>query len=242
MSDEDRIHPATPARQQQAWRDGDYAKSHELAASLHLLGGLLVAGGLFGTIANWLQKTTLTIYSTPSNFILKTDDVVGQLQSILYSCLPILGSTGALIVLLSIAAHWCQTGVVLTGNRISPDMYRLSPAHWFSQVFSRTGVITTLIGVAKVLLILTVMFASCWINRDSFLCLGTLPIDQLGSAILKLALLICGQLALVLLIGSGFDYWIKYLRYQSRIQMTDQQLREEQKMQSRKTPQKPKTR
>lgn len=237
MSDsEDRIHPATPARQQQVWRDGDFAKSYELASAIQLLGGLLVAAVLFGSLATWLKSVIQTAYSGP---LISTQQVatalLPKLQSLLYSSAPVIGSIGILLMLVAIISHWCQTGVVVLGNKVSPDIHRLSPGHWFSRLFSRSNFVSTLICIPKILLTLSVMFGGCWIYRDSFFELGSLPADQLGGAILKLALIVCAQVGLVLLIGSGVDYWMRYLNYQTRIQMTDQELREENRMQTRKS-------
>lgn len=233
---EDRIHPATPARQQQVWRDGDFAKSYELASAIQVLGGLLVAAGLFGTLAAWLKSVIQATYSAPlisSEQI--TTTLMPNLQSLFFSSAPVIGSIGTLLIVVAVFSHWCQTGVVLLGNKISPDVQRLSPQHWFFRLFSRSSFVSTLICVPKILLILAVMFGGCWIYRDSFFVLGTLPADQLGGAIFKLALLIGAQAGIVLLIGSGIDYWMKYLSYQTRIQMTDQELREETKLQTRKS-------
>jgi flagellar biosynthesis protein FlhB len=237
MSDsEDRIHPATAARQQQCWREGDFAKSYELASAIQLLGGLLVAAALFGTLAVWLKSVIRQVYSVPlfSTEQISTD-LIPKLQSLLYSSAPVVGSIGVLLMMVAVISHWCQTGVVVLGNKLSPDVHRLSPGHWFFRLFSFSSFVSTLICVPKILLTLVVVFGGCWLYRDSFFELGSLPVDQLGGAIFALALMICAQAAIVLLIGSAIDYWMKYLAYSSRIQMTDQELRDETRMQTRKS-------
>ena len=47
----DQVHPASPARREQARRDGDHAKSHELAAAVQMIGAVGVAYLTFGPLA-----------------------------------------------------------------------------------------------------------------------------------------------------------------------------------------------
>ena len=58
MTDE-RNHPASPMRRDQARRDGDIPKSFELAGALHLLGALTVAFLMLGGIGKWLKTGRL---------------------------------------------------------------------------------------------------------------------------------------------------------------------------------------
>jgi flagellar biosynthesis protein FlhB len=233
MSDvsEDRIHPATPARQQTIWRDGDFARSFELAAAIQLLGGLLIALTLFGSLGSWLKTMMLAAYSTPDR---KVESIVGEIQSILFSSLGILSVIGIATVGVGILSHWCQTGLVFLGNKLSPDVSRLSPRQWFAKLFSGGNLVVTGTCLPKILCVLMVLVGGCWIYREQFFALGSLPANELGEAILNLTLVICGPVGGVLLIGAGVDYWMKYRSYQKRIRMTDQELREETKMQSRK--------
>jgi flagellar biosynthetic protein FlhB len=234
-SSDDRIHPATPARQQTIWRDGDFAKSFELAASIQLIGALVVAVALFRNLAGWLKSMMLTTYSTASlTTTLSTTDLISQLQSLLFSSLGIIGLIGTCLVVVNLLAHWSQTGIMLLGNKVSPDIAKLSPGNWLAKLFSRSNLIFTLLCLPKIVIALAAMAGGYWVYRDQFFQLGTLPADEMGGAILKLTLTICGAVAGVLLIGSSIDYWMKYMSYQNRIRMTEQELREEAKMQSRK--------
>lgn len=237
MSDsaDDRIHPATPARQQTVWRDGDFAKSFELAAAVQLIGCLVVAVSLFGYLADWLKSVMLSAYSRVSiSAETSAGEWVSQTQTLLFSSIGVLGMIGLCLLIVSVLSHWLQTGIVFLGNKVSPDVGRLSPRHWLAKLFSQGNLVFTFICLPKIVLALAVMVGGCWIGRDQFFEVAMLPADELGGGILRLTLAICGPVAAVLVVGAGIDYWMKYLAYQNRIRMTEQELREETKMQSRK--------
>ena len=230
---EDQIHPATPARQEIARRDGDFAKSLELAAAVQMLGALLVAYLLFGPLATWVQQATIKIWSRPlfrnENRLAESCE---QVQELIFSSILVVAPIGLLLIGCGLASHWCQTGPTFLASKPVPDLHRLAPTHWFQRVFSLSAMATLIVGLPKSILAIGVMVASCWFNRQSFLELGRLPGDQIVGAIFQLVLMISSHVAGTLLIGSILDYGFKYLGFQQRIRMTDQQLRDEARMQN----------
>ncbi len=230
---DDQIHPATPARQETARRDGDFAKSFELATAVQMLGALLVAYLLFGPLAIWVQQATIKIWSRPISLSeIGLTESCEQVQEFIFSSMLVAAPIGLLLIGIGLVSHWCQTGPIFLSSKPVPDLSRLAPTHWFQRLFSLSTLATLLMGVPKTILAIGVMVASCWFNRQSFLELGLLPGDQILGAIFQLVLLVSCHVVGVLLIGSALDYGFKYLSFQQRIMMTDQQLRDEARMQN----------
>ena len=230
---DDQIHPATPARQELTRREGNFAKSFELAAAAQLLGALVVAYLLFGSLATWVQQATIKIWSRPLLTTgTRTAESYEQMQGLIFAGVLALAPIGLLLMGFGLVAHWCQTGPVFLSNQPTPDFNRLAPTHWFHRLFSLSTISTLFVGLPKSILACGVMFASCWFNRQQFLALGLLPGDQLLGAIFQLVLLVSSQVVATLLVGSVLDYGFKHLSFQRRIMMTDQQLRDEARMQN----------
>ncbi len=232
---EDRIHAATPTRQQSFWREGQFVKSFELAAAVQIIGGLIVAGLMLGSIGQWMKTEFLTIWSEP--FSVGTDSsslAIQKIQTVAWSLLAIIVPFGLLMMVMGVLANWFQTGPVFLPGHVRPEMGRVSPRHWFARMFSWSGLGLPLICVPKIVLALVVMMVCMWMFRDSFFELGTLTPDKLMDAIFRLTLRICGCVAATLLLLSGVDYFFKALEYQRRIRMTDQELRDEERMQNRR--------
>lgn len=238
LETEERIHPASPARQQAAHREGDFAKSQQISAAIQLIGGLLVAVLLLEPLFQWLSWLSVDVWSQPWTGLSddaetsRGEDPIARLQQIilglLVACAPIL----CLMFGIGVLSHWCQTGPLFLPHKIGLDWNRINPLHWFSQTFSVSGWSQPLIYLPKFFLALTVMGFSAWNQRQRFQEIALLPPDEIGSATCYLILSICAHVAGTLLVAALLDYWVKHLAFQKRIQMSDQQLRDEAKMQN----------
>jgi flagellar biosynthesis protein FlhB len=234
----DQIHPATPARREMARRDGDFAKSFELAASLQMLGIIVVAWLLFDPLATWLKQATTEAWSpqlsSQSITQISRHEFNDQIRRWIFSSFTVLAPIGALLLGFGIFAHWCQTGPLFLSGKLTPDLHRLAPTNWFQRLFSIDTLAFPLIGLPKSVVALGAMFASGWFNRSSFLELGTKPIDEMVTGMFQLVLTVSLQVAVVLVIASVLDYGLKQFSFQHRIRMTEQQLRDEARTQTRR--------
>ena len=79
---------------------------------------------------------------------------------------------------------------------------------------------------------LSVLVSTIWIQRNDFFILSNGPADGLVAKLFSLILTITLHVAFALLVTSTADYWLKFASYQRRIRMTDQQLRDELRMQN----------
>lgn len=235
---QDRIHPATPARQQSARQDGEFAKSQQVSAAIQIIGGLVVAVFLLEPLVSWLATFSTDIWSQPwTSLNLRqggnvADEVVNQLQQTIFSFLIAILPMGILLVGIGVLSHWCQTGPILLPGKPNPDISRLNPRQWFEQMFSVSGWTQPFIGLPKVMLALSVMVFAAWKQHERFFELGILPPDQIVRSLFYLIVAVSGQVAVTLFVASLLDYWLKHLAYQNRIKMSDQQLREEARMQN----------
>jgi flagellar biosynthetic protein FlhB len=229
----DRIHPATPARRQQARRDGESAKSLELVAAIQMLGALAIAYLLFGPLAEWMSVITTNFWSVSDvNINSKTSDLVYEIQAMVLGGLAVVAPIFVLLFLLGIASHWIQTGPLFNGGQLAADVGRLSPARWLASLFTWRSLSFPLLGLPKAMLAMAVMIACCWYSRDQFFSIGALPADAMVIAMFCLVLKTCFSVAFTLFAISLCDFGLKYIGFQRRIRMTDQELRDEMRMQN----------
>ena len=230
---DDQVHPATPARREQARRDGEFAKSHELAAAIQMLGAIGIAFLLFGQLGNWMQQmTTATWGQTRLQISLTSTEIGHQLSGLIFSSLSVIAPIGLMLIGVGILSHWCQTGPVFVTNKLAPDPNRIAPANWFRRLFSLSTLAFPLVGIPKSILAIVVMCSSCWLNRQSFFILANYPANEMVQRLFELVLTVSAHVAFALLLASIVDYGLKYLSFQKRLQMTDQQLRDELRMQN----------
>ncbi len=227
-SNGDQIHAASPTRRERARREGDFAKSYELSAAVQMVGVLLVAYLLFDQVGNWLQYSTTEIWSNHQVLTsAQPSDITGMLSKLIFSSLGALVPLLVLFMLVGFASHWVQTGPVFLANKVTPDLARLAPTHWSKRLFSLGTLAFPLVGFPKTVLAAVVAAASCWINREQFFELGMYSADQMVQKMFFLVLQVCSHVAALLLLASVLDYGLKYLSFQKRIRMSDQELRDE---------------
>jgi flagellar biosynthetic protein FlhB len=230
---EDQVHAATPARREQARRDGDIPKSFELAAALQMIGALAAAYLLMGQIGHWLKGwTTKTWSEAGSNLSVTPGEVTHQLQSTMNGVLGVLLPMMALLMLIGIASHWLQTGPLFLSSRLSPQASRLGPENWKRQVFSISSLAFLFVGIPKIVIAVIVLGTSAWYQRSDLFLLASYPTDAMVAKMFALILTITFHVALALLITSAADYGLKFAGHQRRIKLTDQQLRDELRMQN----------
>jgi len=242
---DDQIHPATPTRRLQAAREGNFAKSFELAAAVQMLGGIAIAYLMFGQIGNWLRKSTTEVWSHDPISLAKianstsipinqqvTEQITGQLSGLMFSSLAVIAPLGLMLVGVGVVSHWCQTGPVCLTKNLAPDAGRMSPVRWFGRLFSWSTFSFPVVGLPKAALAVCVMGASCYLNRELFYELGGYAADEMVRRLFSLVMLVCTHVAAVLLVASLFDYGLKWASHERRLRLTEQQLREEQRMES----------
>ena len=235
----DRNHPATPTRREQARRDGDFAKSTELAAAIQMLGATLVGFLLLGGVALWLRDFTRQWYQRAissqvesSAAIESGEEMAQQLSVTLLDLVTALAPVLILLMLISIVSHWIQSGPTFIAGKASPDLTRVSPGRWWRRMFSARTLATPFVGVPKTLIAVAVAIASGWAYRNQFFELANWPADVMVTKLFGLVLMISFFISLSLLVTAMLDWAVNWYSREQRLRMTDQQLRDELRMQN----------
>lgn len=232
-SSDDQIHDASPARLQQARRDGDIAKSFELAAALQMMGALLACYLLLSNVGTWIQNwTTQSWASAGTQLSIEAPELTSQLQNLVGLVFMTLAPLLVVLLLIGVCSHWLQTGPLFIANKAIPDVERLGPGNWKQKMFSLEGLAFLFVGLPKTAIALGVLCLSSWGHRNQFFELAGYPADVLVRNLFCLVLTIVFHVALALFLTSLADYWLRYVSHQRRLRMTDQQLRDELRMQN----------
>ena len=228
----EQVHPATPSRLQQARQDGQLVKSFELAGAIQLVGGLfalfLLAGSVGSSIVNWTRSSWQTAIGSQSDQIMDVELGQQWLMSFLGVVAPLL----VLLFLLSIVAHWIQTGPFFSARMVAPRPERVSPLNWWRKLFSLQTAGTPFVVLPKATVSFAVAGWVCWVNRMQVFELSGAPVELMAQQLFGLVLKVSLTVAVVLLIFSLIDYVFHRLSFLRRMRMTDQQMRDEMRMQN----------
>lgn len=222
--DEDRQHPATPARLKQAREEGDSAHSHELAFAIQMVAGLAALWFSAASIGNGLRQSTIALWSSTS-ISANRDTIVHSSQSFLWMTMKLLLPFLVAIFVVGTLGHLLQTRFLVNRPKLSPE--RISPMTWFGNIFSIRGLGQFTISFPKILVGLGAGVGTIWIYRESIFALGGMPTNLFAASLLKITSITGMSVAVSLLFCSLFDYAIHWYGFQQRNRMTDQELREE---------------
>jgi flagellar biosynthetic protein FlhB len=227
---EDRTEDASQTRRDE-WRDeGRVFQSRELVGALILLAatGALYYGGQWVAMGFWsvfessfqeVQRLSQSEWSIPL--------IMAIGKFILKSMFMILGPLGITAMLVSVGATVAQTGFVWTSKPMELDPQKIDPMQGLSRILSIDGVVEMLKATLKFLVISVVAFiilkkqiaeaGGLWGSDSQSLArfLGTNLISILFA------------MGLAMLALAGADYAWQRFRYEQKIRMTKQEVKEE---------------
>lgn len=233
MSDSgERIHEATPQRLQAAHAEGDIAKSFELAASLSILGAIAAAYLTFAQIGNWLSVWTMESWQRAGhNIDASSLSMVKGTQSLIYATVGVLLPFLLMVFFVAMASHWTQTGPIWLPGLLSPKASRLGPSRWLGQIKLSRIMSSTVLGLPKIVVGFAVMLTGLWGNRVALMSLANDPADVLVQDMFALVVRISLMVVVALLLLGGIDFAINWFAHRRRHMMTEQEMRDENRMQ-----------
>lgn len=230
---EERTEEPTQHRRDELKKEGDVMQSREIVGVALLLattGALYGASrwslggvwGLFqesfgeidrlGKMTSWDSKTILSI----ARFAMR-------------AFAWIVAPVAAAGVAASIVSSWIQTGMVWTTRPLEPNLEKLDPSKGFGRIFSMDGVFEMGKSIFKFIGVTAAVwpFFRRWMRESGGLYGAEAPglAVFLGSHLIKI-LFVTGLAMFVL---AGIDYAFQRFRYEKRIRMTKEELRQERK-------------
>jgi flagellar biosynthesis protein FlhB len=154
---------ATPRKLEKSRKQGQIAKSEDLAGALSVLVGMLATMALVPWFAREFAGLFLAVersFERLDHATMKALWLEGLQLAVLVSLAPLLIAT---------AVHkfslWLQTGTVLSWDPVMPKMERINPAAGFKRIFSMRTVVTlvqmllktAIVGAAVVLVCLRIL-------------------------------------------------------------------------------------
>ena len=220
---EDRTQAATERRRQQARDDGEAPLSHELVVASGLAAATLVlalgAPALTAALGVRLKHLLTDLGAAPG------DALQDAGMALLLATLPFL----AAVLVAGSGAVLLQTGWLLRGKALAPDLSRLDPRRGLRRLFGLDNAAEAAKSLAKV----GVLAWATWraladalpgVMSASMRQPGAL-LDQLARDVLHLFLLVLGCQAGIALLDAA---WV-HMRFNRRLRMSRQEIKHEQR-------------
>ncbi|MBU3126632.1 fused FliR family export protein/FlhB family type III secretion system protein [Clostridium tagluense] len=222
---------ATPKKKSDSKKKGQVAKSKELSSTITLLTSTLLLIMLGAYILDTLKgvmiiflENYLTLIVTEETF--RTVLFVSIIKFGLL-LLPIMVP----IMIMGVVASLMQSGFILTGEPLKPDLKKLSPISGFKKIFSTRSLVDLLKNLAIVTTIGIVAYNFIKDNYLQMMNYGSLKIEAILVVFGKLVIDIFFKIAIIMLIISVIDFAYQKYKHNKELKMSMQEVKEEYKQQ-----------
>lgn len=228
---ESKTEEATPRKLSEARKKGDVARSPDVAQALSLCGAMaviLTAGGWF---AQTMATQLLPFIAMPHAMIGGLEAGAGVEIGVkaLWITAPFLGAVMLATILGGVGGNLAQSGLMFTAEKLKPDWSKLDPIKGFGRIFGPDGLVQFL----KTFLKLLAVAAICWWtlkphareleNLAAMSPMAILPFSR------DLAVALMTSALVFLAFTAGADYlWQRY-RFNERMKMTKEEVKEDYK-------------
>lgn len=222
-----RTEEATPRRLEEARKEGDVAKSVELAQVSALAGAFAAVAIGGGLLARNLAETLTPFVAHPDSMQVHGEAGVRLAWSLTWGVLPALAAVLGAAMLAGVGGNLVQHGFLFTTAKLKPDISKISPIKGFQRLFGIDGLANFVRAALKVALTAAVAW---WVlapkARDfpGLVMLG--PSDLLAYSASLGRNLMFAVLALLALLAVVDFVWQRQ-RFLIRMRMTREELKED---------------
>lgn len=221
----------TRKRLDDALKKGDVAKSQELNTWFGLAATALV-------VSIFADGAVLSLSQTLTRFLASADRIAVDGVSLRAMTAGLgLAVAAALalpmlfLVLAGIAGNMVQHPPIMTGEPITPQFSKISPAAGFKRIFSAEGLLNFFKGLLKITIVGVVIWTIAWPERSRLATLaesdlaGLLPLlKQLSLRVLVASVVVFAAIAIA-------DYLFVRYRWRKKLMMSLQEIKDEHKQQ-----------
>jgi flagellar biosynthetic protein FlhB len=220
----------TQKRLEEARKKGDVAKSQDVPIWFLMMAtaGIMAAAG---PLAAMIADPLVRIMDHPHAFRLSDGGAQKLVASLLASLATPMLVIFAIISIAGVLGHVVQSRPLWTGEKIKPELSKLSPMKGLQRMFGMQGWVNLLKSIAKMAAIAGAMMYAVWPEATAISEAGRLD----PSGLLAMTQAIAGRLLLaaVVVVGviAGMDFIYQRWSFMQRMRMSRQDVKDEVKQQ-----------
>jgi flagellar biosynthetic protein FlhB len=218
---------ASPRKLEEARKRGEVPKSHDVVsfATLAAVAGVVMFAG--GGLAHDMIDRLRPFISRPDDFDLANGGGVAVLKLALMAALPTLAAVLGAAVLAGATGNLIQHGFIFTTGPLAFKPDRISPLQGFRRMFGIDGLVNFLKSALKILVVGAIAWWMLYPHARQFELLPLLdPMAMLPLAAEMARDLLFGVLAFLAAVA-GFDWFWQRYRFNERMKMTKEELKED---------------
>ncbi len=220
----------TTRKLEEAREEGEVAKSNELITASTLLAMFLALKVFLGYMIEHFVDSFHLIYSNISVYANEefTTNVSQTLinqssKTILLICFPLL----IIGFLVSFVVVLFQVKWKISGKLIQPKFNKLSPISGFKRMFSKDKLVELIISIAKILVIVYIVYDTLKEEWGTLLLFYDLSLEQSITLIGQLVLDLGIRISLIFIVIGFADYIYQKIKFKGDMRMTKQEIKDE---------------
>jgi flagellar biosynthetic protein FlhB len=220
----------TQKRLEEARKKGDIAKSQDVPVWFLLMATAAIMAGA-GPLAGMIADPLTRLLDHPHEFHLSNGGAQKLMGGLLMSLAMPLGVIFAVIAVASVLGHLVQHRPLWTGEKIKPDLAKLSPAKGLTRMFGMQGWVNLLKSLAKMAAITAAMMYAVWPEATAISEAGRL--DPAGLLVMTQAIAGRMLIAAIVIVGliAAADFLYQRWSFMQRMRMSRRDVRDEVKQQ-----------
>lgn len=225
---EEKTEKATPKKRRDERKKGNVMLSRDAVAVATLFAAVLVLRLTFASMAEAIGD-----FTTYCIRLIRGDLVFGVSNNLMIQAIGLVfrtvGPMLAVGVLTAVAATMAQTRLLVAFESIKPKFSKINPISGFKNLFSLRSVIQAMMGLAKIIILLILIFFSL---RDLVSISGRYLYADIGGATQHMLLAVFSMLlkvGMAFLVLAAIDYMYQWWEFERKMRMSKQEVKEEYK-------------
>ena len=233
----EKTEPATEKKLSDARKEGQVAKSREIANALGILSLFLVLKLWVGTMGNQLLAVFSNIYEKIPGIVkfwrgyMPQNDAKIVFREMMIQSIIVMAPVLAVGFLVAFLSDAVQVGWHPTGKPIQPKLNKLSPQSGFKRIFSANSVVELIKSIVKIVLIVYICYSYLKSKESLLFALYDMPLTQALGLVCEAVTDMGIRIAVVYMVFAVADFAYQKFKFSKDMRMTKQEVKEEYKQQ-----------
>ncbi len=228
---EEKTEKATPKRRSDERKKGNVMMSRDVVAVATLLGSLVMLRAMSGVVMQRAEDILYTCFDYIGRSYAGFLPTIGR--ELVFNCLTtiavVAGPFLLVTLILSVAATFAQTRMLVTTEPLKPKLSKLNPLSGFKRLFSLHSVVELIKNLIKISILLYLIydyFTTVVVSFGRFL---DMELNQAAEILFEDIFQLVLRVVVAFTAVAFFDYLYQRWEYERKLRMSKQEIKEEYK-------------
>ena len=225
----DKTEEPTAKKKKDARKKGNVVKSKEIVNALTLLGILLIVYTMSDFIILELKNFIVSCLSSDFTTSIDYNTLQVLVMKLIISFMKIFLPIGGVIILFAVIGNVMQSGLLLTGDGLKPQLSKMNPISGFKNMFSLKALGNLIKSIAIIVVLFYVGYSFIEKNFEGIIKIGDIYFPYLIYTVVDLVKSLLGSICLAVVVISVIDFAYQKYTHNKDLKMTKQEVKEEYK-------------